>query len=141
MSHFFGRLSAILLIVSLVLGPVATHARASSMVKHMPMTAISVTHATGSCNDCAGSKKGVPVTACSMYCVGMVALMPEGAAIDENQAGKQEYYALLFSTEHDVRLDPYDVPTHAQARQGIARGPPSSSMCHTRSSPAFERGP
>jgi hypothetical protein len=42
-----------------------------------------------------------------MYCVGMVALMPEVAVIGENRPGKQEYHALLFSTEHDVRLDPY----------------------------------
>jgi len=107
MSDFCGRLSAMLLILSLVVGPVATHARASSMVKQMTMPAISVTHAPGNCNDCAGTKNGVPVTACSVFCVGVVALVPEVAAIGENRAGKQEYHALLFPTEHDVRLDPY----------------------------------
>lgn len=83
MSGAFGRFFAMLLIVSLTLGTVGVGARASSMSAKMAPIAASDMPGQDSCNDCAGSKSGVPVNVCSMNCIGMVAVLPEAATFDD----------------------------------------------------------
>src|SRR5260370_8146278 len=81
MACVVGRLSPMLLILSLVLGPAGSSMRAASMIATMAPIALSAMHSPGSCNDCAGGKNGVPVSACSIYCAGMVGVSPDLAAI------------------------------------------------------------
>jgi len=103
----FYRLSAMLLVLALALGPAGSGMRVSSMTAKMATIALHDTHPMGNCKDCGGSKSGVPVGACSVHCTGMAAVSPELASIDDVPAGKQQYRARAVLTGHQVRPDPY----------------------------------
>ncbi len=103
----FGRLSTMLLILSLMLGPAGSSMRAASMIAKMAPVALSATHAPGNCNDCAGGKNGVPVNACSVYCTGMVAISPDVATIDDVPAEAGRYLTPRLLAGHHVFPDPY----------------------------------
>ena len=103
----FGRFSAILLVLSLVLGPAASSMRAASMTAKKTPVALSETHAPSNCNDCAGNKNGVLVNACSVYCAGMVAVSPDVATIDNVAVETGRYYTPRLLAGRYVSPDPH----------------------------------
>ncbi len=103
----FGRLSAMLLILSLVLGPAGSGMRAASMIATMAPIALTATHSPGNCNDCAGSKSGVLASACSVYCAGVVAISPDVATIDDVPAEAGRYLTSHPLAGHHVFPDPH----------------------------------
>jgi hypothetical protein len=107
MTGVFGRFSAVLLILSLVLGTAGVGVRASSMTAKMASIASSDMSGQGGCNDCAGSKSGVPVNVCSMYCIGMAAVFPETVAIDGVAGEIRQYLTPRLLAGHHVSPDPY----------------------------------
>ncbi|MBE0703043.1 MAG: hypothetical protein IH582_07715 [Afipia sp.] len=107
MTGVFRQFSAVVLILSLVLGTVGVGVRASSMNAKMASIALSDMSGQGSCNDCAGSKSGVPVNVCSMYCVGMAAVFPETVTIDGVAGEIRQYLTPRLLAGHHVSPDPY----------------------------------
>lgn len=81
--------------------------RASSMSAKMSPIASSDMPGHGKCNDCDGSKSGVPVSACSMYCVGMVAISPDVATIDDVPAEAGQYLRPHVLAGHQTFPDPH----------------------------------
>src|SRR5260370_18832184 len=75
------RLFAILLTLSLTLGPAGSGVHASSMGATMAVVSLSDAHGQGDCNDCPGSKSGVPPRPCSVCCTGVCAVSPVLAAL------------------------------------------------------------
>lgn len=103
-----GRFSALLLILSLVLGPAASGMHAASMGANMAATGLSAAHAPDNCDDCAVNKNGVPVNACSSYCAGMIAVSPNDVAkVDSLLAGARRHHAPDRLTGHSFSPDPY----------------------------------
>lgn len=107
MTGAIGRFSALLLIVSLVLGTVGVGARASSMSAKMAPIAAGDMPRQGSCNDCAGTKSGVAGNVCSMYCIGMPAVFSDVATIDGVQVEIHHGLMPRPLVGHDVSPEPY----------------------------------
>ena len=101
------RLFAILLTLSLTLGPAVSGVHASSMGATMAVVSLSDAHGQGDCNDCPGSKSGVPPGACSVCCTGVGAVSPDVAAIDFLPAETQRYLIPSRLADHHVPPDPY----------------------------------
>src|SRR6266508_3538152 len=74
------RICAALLTLALAFGPAVSSAHASSMGAKMTVAALSDMHSWGKCDDCGGSKGGMPVGACSMNCSGVTAVS-SGSAV------------------------------------------------------------
>src|SRR5260370_12420915 len=62
------RLFAILLTLSLTLGPAVRGVHASSMGATLAVGSLGDAHGPGDCNDCPGNKSGVPPRACASCC-------------------------------------------------------------------------
>src|SRR5260370_31709775 len=107
MSAVFSRVSAVVLILGLAIGRAGRGMLMSSMTGKMATISLSDTQPMGPCKDCGGSKNGVPVGACSMYCTGMAAISPEPTSVDDAPAGKQEYRARPGLAGHHIPPGPY----------------------------------
>ena len=101
------RLLAILLTLSLTLGPAVNGVHASSMGAKMAVMSLSDAHAQGNCNDCPGSKSGLSLGACSVCCTGVPAVSPNVAAIDFLPAETQGYLTPGLLADHHIPPDPY----------------------------------
>ena len=107
MSAVFSRLSAVVLILALAIGPAGSGMLMSSMTGKMATISLSDTQPMGPCKDCGGSKNGVPVGACSMHCTGMAAVSPELTSVGDVPAGKQEYRTRPVLAGRYFPPDPY----------------------------------
>jgi hypothetical protein len=101
------RLLAILVTVSLTLGPAVNGVHASSMGTKMAMISVGDAHANGDCNDCPGSKGGLSLGACSVCCAGVPAVSPDVTATDFLPAETQRDVTSSFLTDHHIPPDPY----------------------------------
>ena len=101
------RLLAILLALSLTLGPAVSGVHASSMGTKMAMISLSGAHAQGSCTDCPESKSGLSLSACSACCTGVPAVSPDVAAIDFQPTETQRYLTPSLLADHRLPPDPY----------------------------------
>lgn len=74
------RIAAILLTVALALGPGMSGVFAAPDHGQSMVMMSSDMHSSGKCNDCDGGKAGMPATACSIGCSGIVAVAPDATA-------------------------------------------------------------
>lgn len=105
------RLSAILLTLSLVLGPVGTSMRAASMISKAVPAALNRMQAPGNSIGCSGMKSGPLAKACSLDCAGMIAVASDVTKIDSVTAQPRPYRALGLLVGVRVSPDPYP-PKH-----------------------------
>ncbi len=101
------RLSAILLTLSLVLGPGVNSVHASSMGAKMAVGAWSDTRSPGKCDDCGGNKAGMAVGTCSVNCSGVTAVPPGMAVADRLTAETHGNVATPGMAGHHIAPDPY----------------------------------
>lgn len=107
------RFSAVLLILSLALGPALNVVHASSMETKMVLAAASdmsspgkMMPSSGKCDDCAGAKAGMPLGACSVYCAGVAAVPPVVAPFDYLAIEAQGFAAMRPIAGQHVPPDP-----------------------------------
>ena len=110
----FRRISALVVAVSLVLGPAMPLVHASGMKAGMAATAEAGIHAPDRCDDCGGgTKAGMPVASCSVNCTGAIALPVGIAALEPAPARTGGYTASADMIGHAARPDPRPPRLHA----------------------------
>ena len=97
-------LLAVVLTLSLTLGPAVNGVQASSMGAKMAMISLSD---GGNCNDCPESKSGLPLGACSVCCTGVAAVSADVAAIDFLPGETQGYLTSSPLTDRHIPPDPH----------------------------------
>jgi len=105
--HVVRPLLAVLLTLSLTLGPAVNGVHASSMGAKMAMISLSDADAQGNCNDCPESKSGLPLGSCSVCCTGVAAVSADVAAIDFLPGETQRYLPSNLLPDRHVPPDPY----------------------------------
>ena len=101
------RLAAILLTVSLVLGPSVSSVHASSMDAKMVSSAVSNTHSSGMCGDCSGSQNTAPMVACSPYCTSVAPAVLASSVFQFIQIAAHGYLPSRDMAGRHVPPDPY----------------------------------
>lgn len=101
------RLLAILLTLSLTLGPAVSGVHASSMGAKMAVISLGDAHHQGHCKDCPGSKNGSSPGDCSACCTGVPGVSVSATAIDVLPATTQRYLTPKYLADYRVPPDPY----------------------------------
>jgi len=100
-------LLAVVLTLSLTVGPAVNAVHASSMGAKMAVISLSDADAQGNCNDCPESKSGLPPGACSVCCTGVSAVSADVGAIDFRSGEAQRYLPSSLLPDHHIPPDPY----------------------------------
>jgi hypothetical protein len=101
------QLFAILLTLSLTLGPAMNAVHASSMGAKMVVTSLGDTHHQGNCKDCPGSNTGMAPGECTVCCIGVPGVCVPTAVIDVLSAETQRYVTPNLLADHRIPPDPY----------------------------------
>lgn len=101
------RFAAILLTLALALGPGMSGAFASPDHGKAVIMMSSDMHSSGKCNDCDGSKAGMPVATCSISCSGITAVSPGTVAAGRLPKTVNGFTAASDMTGRNIPPDPY----------------------------------
>jgi hypothetical protein len=101
------RIAAILLTLALALGPGMGGVLASPAGGKAVVTMSSDMHSSGKCDDCGGSKAGMPVATCSISCIGIMGLSKSPAVASRALPAVHGFVTTSNMTGRNVPPDPY----------------------------------